>query len=160
MDELIKKLSDKYNIITLSFNNKLYIKASELCKEFQIKKIIIRKIDGNKYHKIKFQNQIYISFEGLTYIFPIINKNIENIKKYDEIIKKISELDGELYSMNSYIINDLKSRKNIEELNKIKNRTKEIFVIKLDLSNEKKTFEKYMNKIYEAIEFIHDRPLS
>lgn len=165
MNNLIEKIAINHNIYTVSYNNKTYIRAKDLCDKFHIKnyKKIIQKIDGNKNHKIKFGNIIYISFEGLTTIFPILNENIEIIKKYDEIVEKILKINNELYRMNSFMKNDIKHIKNKDdknqEVNRIKERTKELFVIKIDLSSEEKKLGKNMNRIYEAIELSHTLPL-
>jgi hypothetical protein len=165
MNNLIEKIGKNNDIYTIKLSNKTYIRAKDLCEKFHIKnyKKIIQKIDGGKNHKIKFGNVIYLSFEGLTTIFPILNENIESIKKYDEILEKILKIDGELYRMNSFMKNDIKHIKNKDdknqEVNRIKERTKELFVIKIDLSSEEKKLGKNMNRIYEAIESIHVLPL-
>lgn len=163
MNYLIEKFVINHNIYTVSYNNKTYIRAKNLCDKFHIKnyKKIIQKIDGSKNHKIKFGNIIHISFEGLTTIFPILNENIKIIKKYDEILNKILEIDCELYSMNSSMKNDIKhikdKDKKKEEVDKIKERVKELFVIKIDLSSEEKKLARNINKIYQTIESIHLR---
>jgi hypothetical protein len=161
MNNLIEKIGKNKDIYTIKLSNKTYIRAKDLCEKFHIKnyKKIIQKIDGSKNHKIKFGNIIHISFEGLTTIFPILNENIETIKKYDEIVEKILKINGELYRMNSFMKNDIKHIKNKdkkqEEVDKIKERVKELFVIKIDLSSEQKKLEINMNRIYEVIELNH-----
>jgi hypothetical protein len=61
--------------------------------------------------------------------------------------------------MNSFMKNDIKHIKNKdkkqEEVDKIKERVKELFVIKIDLSSEQKKLEINMNRIYEVIELNH-----